>query len=88
MIATRDQGHEYGIVFSKMPLKTDRLFEVRLTKWSAKYAGYISIGVTTSRIERNLVPSSVSLLTPDIWYLLGKYFFVVICFYRRVLIMS
>lgn len=71
-VATRTASYNYGIVFSNFPLEPDKLYEMKITKWSASFAGSLSVGVTTVQPKKITLPPTISCLKPDVWYLTGK----------------
>lgn len=71
-VATRYASYNYGVVFSNFALELGKLYELTVTKWSSKYAGTLSIGITTIKPEKITLPPTVSCLKPDVWYLTGK----------------
>jgi neuralized-like protein 4 len=49
-----------GVVLTNRPLKSNELFEVRLDKMVAKWAGSIEIGVTTHNPTELEYPSTMT----------------------------
>lgn len=76
MVATRTTAHNYGIVFSNFVLEHDKLYEMTVTKWVGDYAGSLSIGITTVKPTKVTLPSIISCLKPDVWYLIGTYLYL------------
>lgn len=72
MVATRVTSHDHGLVFSNFSLELDKLYEITITKWSEKYAGSLSVGVTTIMPEKTVLPPTISRLKPDVWYVTGE----------------
>lgn len=71
-VATRTTSYNYGIVFSNFPLEPDKLYEMKITKWSPSFAGSLSVGVTTVQPKKVTLPPTISCLKPDVWYLTGQ----------------
>ena len=74
--ATRICGFDNGLVFSTAPLEFDEPFEVRIMEVREKWAGSLSIGVTSfSPVvvnDSNNIPSKIHEIREPTWYICGS----------------
>ena len=62
----------FGVVLTNRPLKVNEVFEVRLDKMVAKWAGSIEIGVTTHAPSDLEFPSTMTNIRSGTWMMTGN----------------